>query len=128
MSKVFQLEERSPHDTSPADSYGRRVIVFPDGTRRPSIWLPCYGDEVISRTYELGYDPGEDYVLLTGNLIELCAAVAALVREHGQIRALAFNARSAMRDYEPILLGGDYDATREQNSVRGGAGCTRRSV
>lgn len=124
MSKVFILEPPVVN-TAKADEYGERVILFPEGESRPSMWDRTFGDAVVERLVEEGFDPEKDYFLLVGAQVPTVLAIVAIVDQYGPLRLLVFNARSETRDYQPLTVGDYRDETRMHHCLPGGSPSAR---
>lgn len=87
------LVEPSQQSVDDAERFGRVICMFEEDGSRPSIWR---NDElrqaVCRRLAELGYDPKNDYIVLTGQTVILTFVVAIVANEYGPFKVLAFSA------------------------------------
>ncbi len=103
---IAVLLEPTELSVSKAERFGDLVYVFHTKKELPAVSSRNFAIKVLERLRELGFDPVEDYVVLTGKILPMTALVALLVAEHGGIKALYFNGHDTKRDYEEVLLGG----------------------
>jgi hypothetical protein len=101
-SKVFCVEEVK-HDIRGAQEFGDIIYLFDAAERRPSIFTPEYGEEVLRRLVENGFDKHQDLILLAGNVIVLVTTVAKLAGQFGYCNVLAFD--SQIRSYVKLHTG-----------------------
>lgn len=104
MKRAFVIEDTTL-DVSRAGDFGDVTVLFKRGYPRPSLWESSYADVLVARLKEMTYDPDEDYIVLSGQMMALVVSVAAIVAAYGKFKALAFNAHNSVRDYEPITMG-----------------------
>lgn len=106
MSRVFIIEPvRGDIDIAPARRFGEVVTVFPKN--RPSIWTPLFGKLLHEKLETLKYDPLVDYIAMSGTMMALIVVSAAIAGKYGRFRALTYNTKTDVRDYEPMMLGKD---------------------
>lgn len=102
MSNVFFLQDSSRFDTEAARSYGQRIFLFGANLRTP---LNPSGlvEDYIQSLREHDFNPDEDYVALTGPVVQLAIFVGVLLRIYDTpIRFLIFDARRGQ--YEERVL------------------------
>ncbi len=93
MSKVFIIEPpRQNIDTNKAREYGDIVYVFDHDDRRCSVWSHVnFGNTVLRRLVELGFDPEEDFVCIVGAMVTVLIAVVAVAQHYDEFKVLLFN-------------------------------------
>lgn len=94
MSKVFVLEPPKANiDVTKAERYGEVVYVFERDTRRPSVFQSTsFGEAVIRRLAELGYDPVTDYLAVAGSIVPVVIALMACIVQHHTVNVLFWHA------------------------------------
>lgn len=93
MSKVFIIEPpRQNIDTSKAKEYGDIIYVFDHDDRRCSVWSHAsFGQTVLQRLEELGFDPEKDSICVVGAMITVLIAVVAIAQRYEKFNVLLFN-------------------------------------
>lgn len=102
--RVFVLEP-TMHDASGASQFGEITMVFEHQRDHPPTFSQGFRISLMKRLHELSFDPDEDYLVITGQLVALTIAIAAMVAKYGAIRTLCFNAHADVREYEEVVMG-----------------------
>jgi hypothetical protein len=102
--RAFVLEP-TMHDSTMAAAHGEIVMVFGHQRDHPPTFSHGFQVSLMKRLRDLRFDPEEDCLVITGQLVALTIAVAAMVAEYGPIRTLCFNAHADVREYEEIVMG-----------------------
>lgn len=95
MPRVFVLEPpRSTVDLSSTEKFGEVTFIFQPGDRRCSVFLGNeYGEIVLEKLREMNFDPIKgDSFCITGGMIPVSIAVAAIIVTYGGIRVLFWSA------------------------------------
>jgi hypothetical protein len=103
MSRVLVIEPVKNMDVSLAARFGELTYVFND--RRPSVWTPLFSRVLIERLKVLEYDPLSDHIVMSGSMMTLIVSAAVIGAEYKRFRALHFNSRIEIRDYESMIIG-----------------------
>jgi len=105
MARVFIVERpRREIDVSSAEAYGDITFIFDRDDRRASIFDPdSYMHDVITQLNMKRFNPKEDYIAMTGGLLQVSQALLA-VRAYTKepIRVLHFN--SSIELYEERMI------------------------
>ena len=103
MSRVFMI---MPHrdDVSRATRFGELTFIYDEHDRRPSIFEAAFIEEALARLDRHQFDPAEDYLLITGNMIPVVLIAAALAHEcETPPRGLFWD--KVAGEYQPMTLG-----------------------
>jgi len=96
MGKVILLEEpRRSIDVSAAIEFGRIEYAYGSSAsaRRCSVFRSTdFGEEVLKRLGEMGFDPGQDSLCVAGSMVPVVLLIAAAACRYEQIRVLFYNA------------------------------------
>ena len=118
-SRVFILERpRRALDISPAEVFGEIWELFNTQRyeKRPSMFNTHeYGEEIIRRLTEAGYDPRRDCFCVVGSMVAMVVAIATLVSRYKTVRVLLYN--SVSNEYIERLIGESDGADNTQNTV-----------
>ena len=92
-SRVFIIEPpRQSIDTSKAERYGDIVYVFGHDDRRCSVWSHVsFGQTVLRRLKELGFDVEADSICVVGAMVTVLIAVVAIAQRYEKFNVLLFN-------------------------------------
>lgn len=87
------LIEPTDQSVEDAERFGPVVCMFDEDGTRPSIWrTDALRKAICERLAELKYNPENDYIILTGQVILLTYFVSVVANEFGTYRALAYSA------------------------------------
>lgn len=93
MSRVFFLLKSDRFQTEEAEKFGERVFLFQNSLRSPlnpnDLILDCM-DLLEENNFKLD----EDYIAITGPVIQLSMFFAACLSKYGIVQALIFDART----------------------------------
>lgn len=101
--RAFVLEE-SKYDSSSAEDFARVTYVYGPGEIRPSIFDPTLHGAVWDKLESYNYDPIQDYLVLTGDMIPvsiLLSVAMRIARTHG-VKVLVWHASD--RIYKELVL------------------------
>ncbi|KKN77770.1 hypothetical protein LCGC14_0357440 [marine sediment metagenome] len=101
-NRVFILEPVK-FSLQGVESFGELLYVFGKGSRRCSVFDQHFGEVVIEQLETYDYDPGKDFLLVTGKVVALSVSVASIAAAYGQIRLLLFSAN--LQKYIPRTIG-----------------------
>lgn len=91
-ARVFVLEPVKQR-IDDAKRFGEIEYIFPHDAMRSSIFdTDSLADEILESLERMDYRPDVDYLVMTGNQIPLVTAVAAIVADYGEFKALLFHA------------------------------------
>lgn len=91
---VFLIEKpRGAINLTTAQDFGEVRVLFPPEEHRTSVFnVDAFGEEVVSRLKRVNFDKTTDSICVAGSMITVIVAIAAILKEWGQIRVLFFNA------------------------------------
>jgi hypothetical protein len=102
-SRAFAIEP-SPLSLNDAERFGRVSYIFDDDNSRPSIWNNAkLRTAVLAALQKFSYNPEQDYLILTGQVVLLSFIVAIIANEYGPFKALVFDAPN--RAYQERVFG-----------------------
>jgi hypothetical protein len=91
--KVFFLEPpKHGHDVSNAAKHGEVRTVWPEGSKRPSVFRPNeYGACLLKRLQEEGFAAERDMLCMSGSIVTVSVAVGCLMSKWPAIKLLMFS-------------------------------------
>ena len=95
----------SKFDVSSAEKFG--AVTHLDDRSMPPVFHKTLAAAWRKRLEDEGYEPQQDFLILTGNLIVLTMVVAELVAVYGDTPVLAYCAST--REYVPLVAGQDIE-------------------
>lgn len=97
------LVSRVMKDVSSASEYGVLTDVFDKNAHVPSIWSDQFQKVLINQLDHLDYDPKVDFIVVSGEMVTVSVAIAAIVASHEEVCLLCYDARS--RNYTKVTVG-----------------------
>lgn len=102
MALVLEPTELS---VAKAERFGTITYLFHTRKAHPGAASARFAASVVDRARELGFNPARDYFVLTGQLLPMVMATAAMVAHYGQLRGLHFNGHDSVREYQCVIVG-----------------------
>lgn len=104
MSRAFVLEP-TELSVAKAAEFGEICYFYPSRKDHPGPMTPYFSVSLLSEAHRLRFDPDEDYVVITGQVLQMTSMVATLVAHYGKLKALYFNGHASVRKYQCIVIG-----------------------
>ena len=101
MNKCFFLEPVEIN-ISDARRFGKIVYLFPGESYRPGIFNDDFGDAVLDKLEEHGYDVDNDYFCVTGAFAPVALAIAHLTSLYVSCKLLIYNL--VTHEYEVVAI------------------------
>ncbi len=97
--RVFFIERPKPSlDIEPAKKFGEISFVFNEGDRRASVFdSESYGRSIVNRLREVEFNPQLDLLCISGKMVPVCIATAAIISAYDTVQVLLYNA--SLADY-----------------------------
>ena len=100
-ARVFQVRESNRFDVTPAEEYGELSVLLKSSDCSP--FNPDrFGRGLRDRLDQVEYDPNRDYIILSGDMLDLIFTIGFLKSEYEHVKVLIFNARD--NAYFPRVL------------------------
>jgi hypothetical protein len=104
--RVFMVRETRDNWTD-ALRFGDVVAIFRGGDDKPPrLFTPEYTAEALRRLDLHGYDPENDYFMVTGDLASVTMIAAAIARD-SEVPPRALFYDKSVSEYRPLRLGVD---------------------
>lgn len=100
--RAFMVGE-TKKDVSSASSFGTLTRIFGSKAVVPSIWSAGFQTVLLNELRNIDFDPAIDFIVVSGEMVAVSVALAAIAAEYGGVSLLCYDARS--RNYTKVTVG-----------------------